>query len=218
VRVLGLGYGAGWEKFITMANTLSGGEIDLTKDDPEFITVRDPITGHAKQVSGYGFTSKKIVQGFRDDNKKIVDLWKLLDESLKRSIGEDFVVTLPSGRKLTYERVKCERRIEPDPETGAPRSRSVYTVGVGHKRTMTYGGKLTENLVQAVARDVFGEQLVRMDAKGLPSLFTVHDEDVLEVDKQVTPADVEHEMSYCPPWLEGCPIGAEAHEVEHYCK
>jgi hypothetical protein len=218
VRVLGLGYGAGWEKFITMAATLSGGDVDLTKDDPEFVTVQDMVTGHAKQVSGYGTTSKRIVKEFRDGNKPITDLWKLLDDSLKRSVGEDFVMTLPSGRKMTYEKIKCERRIEPDPETNLPRSRSVYTAGIGNKRVMTYGGKLTENLVQATAREVFGEQLVRMDAKGIPSLFSVHDEGVFEVDQSVTAKDVEHEMSYCPPWLEGCPIGAEAKEVPHYIK
>lgn len=218
VRVLGLGYGAGWEKFITMAATLSGGEVDLTKDDPEFVQEQCMVTGQAKQVSGYGYTSKRIVKEFRDGNKPITDLWKHLDESLRRSVGGDFTMTLPSGRVMTYEKVKCERRLEPDPITNKPRSRNVYTVGIGHKRVMTYGGKLTENLVQAVARDVFSEQLVRMDAKGIPSLFSVHDEGVMETDQSVTAKDVQHEMSWCPPWLEGCPIGAEAHEVAHYVK
>lgn len=215
-RVLALGYGAGWEKFILMAQTLAG--LDITKDDPEFVQIQDKVTGSAKQISGYGFTSKKIVQGFREENSKIVSLWRSMDESLRRSVGEDFVVTLPSGRKMTYEKVRGERRIEPDPETKQPRSRSVYTVGIGNKRVMTYGGKLVENITQATARDILGEQMVRIDAKGLPILFSVHDELILEVDQNVTAKDIEHEMSYCPPWLEGCPIGAEAKEVPHYQK
>ncbi len=218
VRVLGLGYGAGWEKFITMAATLSGGQVDLTKDDPEFVMAIDPQTGNAKQVSGYGTTSKRVVKEFREQNPKIVDLWKKLGDALGSSVGEDLVLTLPSGRKMTYERVKCERRIEPDPETKLPKSRRVYTVGVGHKRVVTYGSKLVENITQAVARDVFGEQLVRMDDHGMPSLFTAHDEDILETDMSVTAADVRKEMSWCPPWLEGCPIDAEAHEVPCYTK
>jgi hypothetical protein len=144
-RVLALGYGAGWEKFIAMAQTLCG--LDITKDDPEWVTEYG-LDGTPKQVSGWGQNSKRIVKDFRASNPGIAGdtgLWRSLDEAMKRSIGEDFVMTLPSGRKMTYERVRGERRIEPDPETKLPRSRTVYTVGVGHKRVTTYGGKLTEN-------------------------------------------------------------------------
>lgn len=216
-RVLALGYGAGWEKFITMAQTLAG--LDITVDDPEFITVQDKFSGVAKQVSGYGFISKGIVAGFRADNSKIVNLWRSLDEEMKRCVGEDFEMELPNGRKLRYERIRCERRIEKDPETNLPRSRSVYTAQVGgFKRVMTYGGKLTENITQAVARDVFGEQLVAMDARGWDNLFSSHDEAILEVDKDVKASDVEEEMSRCPDWLDGCPIAAEAKEVSCYTK
>lgn len=215
-RVLALGYGAGWEKFIVMAQQLAG--LDITKDDPEFIDVLDQANGGTKKISGYGFNSRRTVQQFRADNPKIVALWKSMDESLQRSVGEDFVVTLPSGRKMTYEHVKCERRIVPDPETRLPKSRSVYTAGIGNKRVITYGGKIVENITQATAREIFGEQIVRMDDRGLPSLFTVHDEGVFECDQGISKQDIEHEMSFCPTWLEGCPINAEAKEVPHYLK
>jgi len=219
-RVLGLGYGAGWEKFIAMAQTLAS--LDITVDDPEWITVRDPATGAEKQVSGWGQNSKAIVKAFREANPKIADpetgLWKKLDGAMRRSVGSDLILTLPSGRKMRYERVRGERRIEPDPETKLPRSKSVYTVLVGHKRTLTYGGKLCENITQATARDVFGEHLVAMEDNGWGNLFSSHDEAILEVDNSVTTKDVEHEMSKCPEWLEGCPIGAEAQEVPCYQK
>lgn len=218
VRVLGLGYGAGWEKFITMAAALSGGQIDLTKDDPKTVLKLNPRTGQMEEVSGYGETSKKIVMQFRESNPGIVNLWKGLDEAMKRSVGGDFVMTLPSGRRMVYENVRAERRIEPDPETKQPRSKSVYTVGIGNKRVITYGGKLTENLVQATARDVFGNHVVNMDARGWTNLFSVHDEAVLEVPENVTANDVKQEMSRCPEWLEGCPIGADAKEVPYYQK
>lgn len=215
-RRLALGYGAGWEKFILMAKLLAG--LDITKDDPEFIVVTDPITGQNKQVSGYGQVSRGIVKQFREDNPKIVAMWRALDEGMKRSVGEDFVMELPNGRKMTYEKVRCERRIEPDPETKLPKSRSVFTVQIGHKRVMTYGAKLAENITQAVARDVFGEQIVAMDALDWTNLFSSHDEAILEVDNDVTPSDVEREMSRGPDWLPGCPIAAEAKEVKHYTK
>jgi hypothetical protein len=216
-RILALGYGAAWEKFITMSWTLA--RLDITKDDPEFIDQTDPFTGEIKKVSGYGAMSKRTVEKFRADNPKIKDgLWKRLDDSFKRSVGDDFILSLPSGRKMRYERVRCDARIEKDPETGKPRRKSVFTADSDGRRKPFYGGKLTENLVQATARDVFAEHLLRLQDKGWTNLFSVHDEAVLEVDADVTAADVEREMSYCPEWLEGCPIAAKADEIEHYKK
>jgi hypothetical protein len=94
-RILALGYQAGWEKFILMAKTLCG--LDITKDDPEFIEEINQMTGEVKKVSGYGFTSKKIVKEFRAQNPLIVGMWQRLDEAFKRSIGSDFVMNLPDG-------------------------------------------------------------------------------------------------------------------------
>ena len=79
----------------------------------------------------------------------------------------------------------------------------------------TYGGKLTENTTQAVARDVFAEYA---DVLNEVLLFSAHDEAVLEVDNDVEPRDIEHIMSQTPEWLPGCPVGAEAKVVPHYCK
>jgi DNA polymerase len=109
-------------------------------------------------------------------------------------------------------------RMEPDPKTGTPKRKTVVTADVGGVRRPLYGGKLCENLVQAVARDVFAEQLVRMTDAGLTVSFSVHDEAVMECDPSVTAKDIEHQMSYCPEWLAGCPIAAEAKEVQHYLK
>lgn len=215
IQVLGLGYGCGHEKFITIA---AGYDVDLCADDPEFIDDENPFTGEVKQISGHGQTSKAIVDKFRTDNPQIVALWKTLDEAFKRSIGEDFVLTLPSGRSLRYEKVRVEWRIEKDKKTGRPRKKAVYTAIVGGHRSIMYGGLLTENLVQACARDVFAYQLLRLEDRGWRTLFSVHDEAVLEVDQSVTAADVEHEMSHCPEWLAGCPVAAEAKEIPCYLK
>lgn len=83
-----------------------------------------------------------------------------------------------------------------------------------------YGGKLTENITQACARDVFGEHCIALeDTFGAGTvLFTAHDEAITEVDTSVQAGDVKHVMSQCPPWLEGCPIAADAKEVAHYTK
>lgn len=218
-RVLALGYGAGWEKFIKMAMTLAG--LDITEDDPEWIEEPHPLTGVLQKKSGFGKRSREIVKEFREQNPLIAGqdgIWKRLDSMFKRSVGEDFTMTLPSGRKMVYTKVRCEKRLKPNHETKKPEWQDVYTAEVGGKRYQNYGGKLTENITQAVARDVFGEHLIAMEDNGWTNLFSVHDEAVLEVDQDVSAKDVEHTMSKCPEWLKGCPIAAEAKEVEFYCK
>ena len=218
-RILGLGYGCGWEKFIAMAYDLA--RLDITKDDPELINMVDDATGKVTAVPGWGKYSKEVVEAFRSDNPSIAGdagIWRRLEGGLRSSVSSDFVVTLPNGRKMTYGKVRCEMRVEPDKVTGRPKKNYVYTADIGGERKITYGGKLTENVTQAVARDVMGEQLVRMTDAGLGCLFSVHDEAVMEVDQDVTTKDVEHHMSFCPDWLPGCPVGAEANEAICYKK
>jgi hypothetical protein len=215
-NVLALGYGAGWEKYIVMAYNLA--RVDITKDDPEWIEEEDPSTGDVKQVSGYGYHARKTVDDFRASNTKTVGLWKQLDEAFKRSIGEDFVMVLPSGRKMTYRHVRCATRIVPDKKTGKPTRKTEFTADTGGKRVSYYGGKLTENIVQATSRDVFMEHCLAMERLGWHNLFGVYDESVLEVDVGVIAKDVEHEMSKTPEWIPGLPVAAEAKEVAHYLK
>lgn len=215
-RVLGLGYQCGWEKFIVMAWDLAG--YDVTKDDPEWVEETHPFTGATRKVSGYGSTSKKIVKEFRDQNKKIVALWNRLDDQFKRSVGSDFVMTLPNGRKMVYKGVRGSVRMVKNKETGLPERKYEYLADRDGVAKPFYGGKLTENLVQAVARDVFGEHLLALDRAGMNVLFGVHDEAVLEVGQHVKPEDVQDIMSACPDWLKGCPITAEAKEVPFYQK
>lgn len=219
-RVLALGYQAGWEKFIVMAFDMAG--LDITVDDPEFIDETHPFTGEIKRVSGYGFNSKRIVNEYREQNPLIahkdIGIWAKLDQAFKRSIGGDFTMTLPSGRVMKYDKIRCETRMEPDKETGKPKRKSVFTAEIGGRRVQLYGGKLTENITQAVARDVFGQHVVNMDRRGWWNLFSVHDEAILEVKQDVTAKDISEEMSKCPEWLAGCPIACDASEVAHYCK
>jgi len=215
-RVLGLGYGCGWEKFITVAYAMA--RLDITKDDPEFIDETNPYTGVVTKDSGYGAGSKAIVKQFRADNPEITNLWKSLDEKFKGSVGEDFKVTLPSGRVMRYEDVRASLAIEQDRVTKKPTKTWKFTAMSDARRKAYYGGKLTENIVQAIARDVFGVHVIRMEDRGWRNLFSAHDEAILEVDQSVTAKDVEKEMGHCPEWLKGCPIAAEAKEVSHYLK
>ena len=236
-RVLGLGFGCGWEKFIVVAQAMAG--LDITKDDPEWVQAcndagepcfRAPLISGGDgvtqkelepvMVSGYGYTSRKIVNEYRASNPKIVALWKQLDTEFKNSVGGDFEMTLPSGRVMVYPQVKREMRSVPrrDGKPGFER-KTVYTAMVGDRRFPFYGGALTENLVQATAREVFAAQVLTLDEQPcLDVLFTVHDEAINEADLDVPVSFVEGIMSQTPAWIEGCPIAAEGCEAAHYKK
>jgi len=229
-QVLSLGYQAAWEKFIQMAQTNAG--IDITKDDPEFIPLLndegEPMLekdGTPKMESGYGRFSKKCVAEFRANNPKIVGLWKHLDKAFKNSVLDgEFSIGLPSGRALTYRKVAQEWTKVYDEEKDQWRNRlqcRAEGIKLGRLvRIAYYGGMLTENMIQAIARDVFGEHCLALDREFGDGavLFSAHDEAINEVDQSVTAKDVEHVMSQCPEWLKGCPIAAEAKEVPHYLK
>lgn len=215
IQVLQLGYQAGWEKFIVTALKESG--LDLTKDDPEFTETED-INGQVKKTSGYGQFAQKVVKTFREQNPKITGLWEALDAGFRMSLGQRFTMRLPSGRVMRYDDVKCQTKITAHKETGKPVKKTEFTAEVGGKRKPFYGGKLVENITQAVARDVFATQIVRLAEKGHLNLFSCHDEAVLECKPEVTAAEIEAEMSYCPEWLEPAPIAAEGKELEHYTK
>jgi DNA polymerase len=215
-RVLALGYGAGWRKFILMALVMAG--LDITKDDPEFVEVFDFKLNKKVKQPGYGATSKRIVKEFRNSNKLIVDLWNRLEGQFRASVGQHFDMRLPSGRIMQYRDVRCAIEMQVDPDTKKPFKRERWTANADGNRKYFYGGKLCENAVQAIARDVFGEHIAALDEKGVPCLFTVHDEGIFEVDKDFDVRDILKEMSRCPEWLKGCPISADVEEVERYKK
>lgn len=191
IQVLGLGYGCADEKFITIA---AGYDVYLKAEE-----------------------SKKIVLDFRMSNPLITGMWNMLGEQFIKSVGTDFVMELPSGRSMTYRNVRREIRSKKDRE-GKMAKRFVYTCDVGEKRVETYGGKLTENLVQAVARDVFGGHCLRLEKNIGEVIFTVHDEAITEVDLSISPKDVEAQMAINPSWCLDLPTAAEAIEAACYKK
>src|SRR5690606_10535552 len=82
-------------------------------------------------------------------------------------------------------------------------------------RGETYGGRLTENVTQAVARDVLAEALIRLDSNGHRVVGHVHDEVIVEgtdVD------EVTRLMTVSPDWAEGLPIDAEGFTCDRYRK
>ena len=100
----------------------------------------------------------------------------------------------------------------------------VYDIlNAGPRRRFTVRGSdgkpfIVSNCVQAVARDVFADSLLRLRRVGVDVVFHVHDEAVCEVAPGTDPHEIERIMSITPDWLPGCPLAAEAVVTKRYCK
>ncbi len=98
-------------------------------------------------------------------------------QKLKAFVKDDFLfIQLPSGRRIAYANPRLEE--------GDYGYRIVYDgqgTHVGFAKLETYGGKLVENIVQATARDLLAEAMLRLESAGFHAVFHVHDEVVAEV-------------------------------------
>jgi len=86
----------------------------------------------------------------------------------------------------------------------------------GLKRT--YGGSLTENVVQAIARDLLAEAMLRLDREGFSLIATVHDEVICEEPEGADLARFEYLMTEVPRWAQDCPIAVESYSARRYRK
>lgn len=162
--------------------------------------------------------AQEAVANFRAANPLVVELWNTLEVAFKRSHGKDFEMDLPSGRTLTYRDVRRVPRMKKNKETGKPETKLVFTADVGGKRVELYGGKLTENITQAMARDVFCEHLLTLEQTVGDVIFHVHDEAIVECDLDVKVKDVEDVMRQTPGWCPGLPLASEAKISQCYKK
>lgn len=121
---------------------------------------------------------------------------------------------LPSGRMLTYHEPRLDLITNPWGKPVMQMSymgwNSNYLNGpVGWMRLDTHGGKLVENLTQAVARDILADRMPPLEAAGYPIVLHVHDEIVAEVPEGTGDvAEFERIMSTMPPWASGWPVRA----------
>mgnify|MGYP002672680000 FL=1 len=173
-----------------------------------------------------------IVTRWRSANKKIAQLWYKIDDAVMHVVsaggsrmvnGVTFAreydpmqgvslltIQLPSTRKLYYV----------DPQVGVNRfgSASINYMGQNQmtkkwQRVETYGGKLTENIVQAIARDALALAIEHLEAAGLPVVFHIHDECVIDCPAFGTPDEmldrVTNLMTQPIPWAQGLPLNAD---------
>ena len=151
---------------------------------------------------------------------------------IRRTKGKDgspgwwLQVELPSGRILSYPGIgiSIEKQIDEDDDRAEYRERIRY---MGENQTTrqwgkqyTYGGKLAENVTQALCRDLLANALVTVENAGWPIILHVHDEIVTEVPNtpEYTVAELERMMCELPSWAAGFPLAAEGAELMRYAK
>lgn len=178
---------------------------------------------------------QSVVDAWRNANPRIVKLWKSYEMAAKNAITERrtvkqprgiefsfhdgcLFVKLPGGRKLCY----WGARIKEDPMTGRE---SICYMGVNQEtkkwgETETWGGKISENLCQSIARDCLAEAMQRVTAAGYNIVMHVHDEMIVDAPNERTDAaeEITELMSRTPDWAEGLPLKGETYETAFYKK
>jgi len=180
-----------------------------------------------------------VIKGvYRVENKQIVDLWYELERAalaavrspgMKVACGTHSCITyrvkgpylwcvLPSGRALCYPLPLIEDRLTPwgfmKPAVVISTTNSVTRKW---ERRSLYGGLQTENIVQAIARDVMAEAMLRVEQAGYPIVLTVHDEVLAEAQTGTLDAFCEI-MRVTPEWAPGLHVGVKGWEGERYRK
>ena len=172
---------------------------------------------------------QSIVDSWREANPNIVSLWWDIDSVVKRVVKtrtkekyKNLVISyekgilfieLPSKRRLAYPKAKIG--------TNRFGGESIVYEGivVGNKwdKIESYGGKFVENIVQAIARDILAEAMMRLEKKGFNIVMHIHDEVVIESDSSSI-EEVNQIMSIVPGWAPGLILDADGFESEFYKK
>ena len=217
VMELALGYQGGVGAFKAMA---AGYGQKTTDEDAE--TIKDAWrSAHPKTVSFWrdiessalsAVLSPGTKTGVEREGRRITFLVR----------GSFLWCQLPSGRVLCYPFPSVKPRLMP---WGEERQQThFYGVDAETSQWMqqsTYGGKLTENVVQAISRDVLVAAMHRLTAGGYDIVLHVHDEVVAEIPQDATAdtlKDFERTMAQNPTWAEGLPIAVEGWRGERYRK
>ena len=189
----------------------------------------------------------QILSKWREANKKIVSLWRSLEDSAKRCIGSRreqvyriddvsritfryesgaMTIELPSGRKLFYPSARLGRRTV-EGVSGPFEVEDISYMGQDQTsgkwvKLNTYGGKLTENVVQAIARDLLANAIFNVFDLGFNIVLHVHDEIVAEIPKdgneERTLQMMSDAMCSAPGWAKGIPLRAAGYVTEYYKK
>lgn len=210
IAVLALGYGGA----VAALEAMGGARLGLTESE-----------------------EKEIVRLWRDSNPRIVRLWAIIEKAAITAIntGKDvpihrgivvgrkwgmLTITLPSGRTICYPRATVGTEYNDgwrgDHDIIEYEGLNQTTKKWGNIRT--YGGKLTENVVQAIARDILGIVILRARKAGLPVVFHIHDEIIVEAAEGQTLEQVEALFDAPIDWCRDLPLKGAGYTTPYYLK
>lgn len=225
VAELALGYQGGAGALKTMGALdmgLEESELEPIKDawraaNPEIVSFWYDCEGSARQAVG---NQCEVILEIADS------------KAVLKFKGEPMflLITLPSGRKLAYVRARLEKEdLYREKADGSKfiiaRSGSLTYEGMDQKtkqwtRVSTYGGKLVENITQAIARDCLAESMHSLYKENYNMLTTVHDEIIMEelIDGPRNVKTAEEIMGRSIPWAPGLPLRGDGFETQYYMK
>lgn len=210
ISVLALGYGGG----IAALEAMGGSRMGLSEQE-----------------------ERQTVRQWRDANPRIVRLWDVVERAAIKAITTGEVVeihrgikvarrwgmltiTLPSGRMMCYPRARVgvEYGDGPRGDHKVIEYEGLNQTTKKWETLRTYGGKLVENIVQAIARDILGVVILRARAMGLRVVFHVHDEIIVEAPPTVPLADVEALFDEPVEWCHDLPLKGAGYSTPYYLK
>lgn len=210
ISVLALGYGGG----VAALEAMGGSRLGLTE-----------------------YEERETVKLWRNANPRIVRLWSIVEKAavtaikthetvpIHRGMTVGFrwgmlLITLPSGRTICYPRARVGKEYD-DGWRGDHEVIEYEGLNQTTKKwevMRTYGGKLTENIVQATARDILGVVMLRARREGLPVVFHVHDEIIVEAPADRPLSDVEALFSEPIDWCRDLPLKGAGYSTPYYLK
>lgn len=190
VRVLGLGFGCGAEKFVNVARIMSGGAVNLTLAQ-----------------------SEEVVQSYRESNRGVVSLWRKLERHLANhaNTGQDAIYELPSGRCMTYKDVRRAggKLSAVSAQKGGLYRKSIWGGVITENLVQATGRDILAHYIKQLAEEGYDIRLHVHD-----EIVIMCDEDKA----QATLDRALEVMSTSPPWIADLPVAAEGSIVNRYTK
>lgn len=241
VMELGLGFGGGVAAFLTFA-LVYGLDLDgLAKaalpNVPASIQreAQSWYKASVKQKRTYGLSEQVFIacdslkRMWRNAHPKTVSFWYEIEDTVRRAIaaprqtftcrklkirrdGSWLRIQLPSGRAVCYPGIRIDE--------GKISYMGINSYSRKWQRLKTYGGKLTENVTQAAARDVMANNMPLIETSGYEITLTVHDEVLTEAPdtEQFTSDKLSELLATNPEWALDLPLSAGGFEAYHYRK
>lgn len=223
----------GMSPYVAFAVSFLGAKPDVSKQDRLYLSGKACVLGGgyqagtsafqrtAKNLAGLDLSleeAERLKNLYREQNPKVVALWAKHQKCLGFSANASdptHEVELASGRVLTYYNPHTEGLTK----WGTPQYVVSYTQG--EEPDKIYGGLITENQMQATARDILRDGWVALDAAGFDVPLTVHDEYVIvgpDSGEKEFKQEIRNVLAKSSPWAEGCPLTVGIEVSDHYVK